>query len=285
MQSSQFEFSILVNGRPVREYGSKGVTYVEGRAGQDFRLRFRNNSASRVLVIPSIDGLSVLDGENATALSRGYVVQAYSSLECEGWRTTLQDVSKFVFSAKAGSYAASKGKESQAGVIGVMVLAEKPQLPKFEVDEHHHHHYPKSNPWPEMPIRPAYPFGADHWRCGGTSTGAPTGGGGYVAGDRPIASHVILRSMAANSAAEGSVQSYSGKAADFNLGTGWGESIKSECREVEFERGEVLTVMEVHYTDAAGLLAAGIDVNKTDKAVSAPVLPRAFGEFCKPPGS
>lgn len=124
MQKSNVEIEVLVNGKPVREYHQNGV-FIEGRKGTQFSLRLRNKSSSRKLFIPSIDGLSVLDGENASYDSGGYVVNAYSSITIDGWRTSNTHVAQFYFSSPNDSYGKRTGKGRNLGIIGCAVYDEK----------------------------------------------------------------------------------------------------------------------------------------------------------------
>lgn len=124
MQKSNVEIEVLVNGKPVREYHQNGV-FIEGRKGTQFSLRLRNNSSSRKLFIPSIDGLSVLDGENASYDSGGYVVNGYSSITIDGWRTSNTHVAQFYFSAPNDSYGKRTGKGKNLGIIGCAVYDER----------------------------------------------------------------------------------------------------------------------------------------------------------------
>lgn len=278
MKKLDYELQVVVGGKRIPEYGSNGLVLVEGRQDHKFTLKFRNDSASRVLAIPSIDGLDIISGKPATKDSQGYLVDAFSSMEFTGWRVSLDQVNRFIFKAKAKSYVASKGHPEGAGVIGVMVIAENPPKPKVVVKEvhvHHDHFYPPTvphlPPWRPRPYR-VVPM----WDSGDDLTGTSvTFSAGTEMKSTCAPNHGILRSMAVNT--------MSNAAPDLNLGTGWGEQIESKVVEVAFQRGAVLAVLEIHYTDAKGLVAAGIDVHKKQQAVSAPVLPRAFSGFCKPP--
>jgi|GEM_PF-4738892 len=59
-----FELDVLVNGRPLNEYYSRGRTYVEALQGAEYELRLRNNSADRVAVALSVDGLNTIDARH-----------------------------------------------------------------------------------------------------------------------------------------------------------------------------------------------------------------------------
>ncbi len=195
MNRGSFELSVAINrdGRatPLREFGHNGNTYVESRDGTKFTLKFKNNRAHRVLIVPSIDGLSVLEGTVATPQSRGYIVPAYSSVEIKGWRTSLEDINDFVFEKKESgkTYAEGTGNDTaNCGVIGVKVFAEK-EKPKPQIirEEHHHHHHHDNWPWvdPTPPWRPPTPW-KPYWHrdilygtsCGSLGASGPVGPSG-----------------------------------------------------------------------------------------------------------
>ncbi len=124
-----YRLQILINGNPVRMYsGNEGKVCVEGRHGSNFTLRLHNDSGGRVLFVPSVDGLSVIDGKRANILSSGYVVEARGSVDIKGWRTSLEDVAQFQFGTLDKSYAAKMDQPNNVGVIGVVVFQEKPKF-------------------------------------------------------------------------------------------------------------------------------------------------------------
>lgn len=157
MQIGSFELQVVVNDRPVREYGHQGRTYIEGKKSSRFTLKFRNNTPQRVLAVPSLDGLSAIDGQPATGASKGYIIPAYSAGEIKGWKTNLRETADFTFTDRSTtSYAAQTQGAQNCGVIAVKVFAEKPAPPPpvkhTIVEEHHHHHdhYPWWRPWPTI---------------------------------------------------------------------------------------------------------------------------------------
>ena len=319
MQHGQFELSVLVDGHSIREFGLTGHTYVEGRRGNVYTFKFKNNSPHRVLVVPSVEGLCTVDGQPATDTSRGYVVSAYSAASIEGWRTSLNDVASFIFSDKNGSYSAkTQGTTANCGVIGCKVFAEKvtpfTTLGTIIKERHHHHdHYhPGYTVWPR-PYYDPYPL-SPFWSTSYGSAGAvgssgsegcaginasytatqaeasnlreATGAGMMdcksalkKAGGNVVRATSILRGQGTAQAAA-SVNCAS-VAPDFNLGTGWGASKTDQVNETTFERAASLGLLEIFYTDAKGLAKVGIDVKKK-VAVSAP-MPQSFNGFCQPP--
>ena len=70
-------------------------------------------------------GLDVLDGQDGSPDKRGYLVAAYSSVVIDGFRRSAEEVAAFRFGDVAGSYAASKGKARNVGVIGFAAFAER----------------------------------------------------------------------------------------------------------------------------------------------------------------
>ena len=123
--TNQYELRILIKGRPVAEYAhTDGYTYVEGRGGSEYELELVNHSYERILMIPSVDGLSVLNGK--PDWSDGYVVNASSSIRVPGWRRDNTKVAAFEFADARDSYTSRVGNgTSNVGVIGLMVHREK----------------------------------------------------------------------------------------------------------------------------------------------------------------
>jgi hypothetical protein len=125
MEGKVVEMEIRVHGKPVREYLHKGTTWIEGRKSTDFTLHFRNRTSRRILIVPSVDGLSIMDGETATYDSGGYILDAYEHIDVPGWHLDGASVAKFVFGKKGKSYAATKDKPKDVGVIGVAAFFER----------------------------------------------------------------------------------------------------------------------------------------------------------------
>lgn len=129
MKKSSFEFDVLVHGSSAKEYYHKGNYYIEGKEGTRFSIRMRNNSNGQVLFVPTVDGLSIINGKEASFKSSGYIVGAYDSLTISGWRTSDDNVSEFYFSSPTESYAGKMKTASNLGVIGCAVFKEKNRQP------------------------------------------------------------------------------------------------------------------------------------------------------------
>ena len=125
MIKKNYEMNILVNGRPLKEYSLDHKMFIEGRKSSVFSIRLRNNSSERVLFVPTVDGLSVMDGKDGSFNSRGYIVDAYNSITIDGWRLNNDEVAEFYFSTPEDSYRKRKGMGNNIGSIAVAVFREK----------------------------------------------------------------------------------------------------------------------------------------------------------------
>ena len=112
-------------GEPLRVWRHKGRAYVAGQPGARYGLRVANNSASRLLVVMSVDGVNVLTGQTAGYGQRGYVFDPYQSYEVSGWRKSDSEIAAFTFAPLPKSYAARTGRPGNVGVIGIAVFKER----------------------------------------------------------------------------------------------------------------------------------------------------------------
>jgi hypothetical protein len=112
-------------GRELDTFASGGRFYVLGAAGTRYSVRVTNPTDRRVEAVISIDGLDVIDGEDADFMAkRGYIVPPHDVLLVEGFRTSHSAVASFRFSSVADSYAERKGKGRNVGVVGVAIFEE-----------------------------------------------------------------------------------------------------------------------------------------------------------------
>jgi hypothetical protein len=96
-----------------------------GDTGERYVLELENRTASRFEIVASVDGLDVLDGKDADPSKRGYLLGAYQTLTIDGFRDGRDTVAAFRFGNVGRSYAASKGKARNVGVIGVALFRER----------------------------------------------------------------------------------------------------------------------------------------------------------------
>lgn len=260
MQQKNYEVDVLVNGRPIKEYFHEGKTYVEGKKGTEFSLKLKNNSWSRKLFIVSIDGLSVIDGKDASFDSGGYIVPPHSSMTIDGWRVSDKEVAKFYFSKEKDSYRVKKGDGKNLGVIGMAVFEEKTKswFPTTICNE----------PLEPIKWKPFYDSGT-------VTFTDPTGGHGSVRLN--ASSH---ESENASAFYCSSSMNYMSGDAKQELGTGWGNYKNSEVVSVDFERlSKPDAVFEIFYNTKEQLEKMGVQF-KTPMYLA----PQAFpGRYCEPP--
>lgn len=276
MQESQYEIEVLVNGKPVQEYSHQGKIFIEGKEGTEFSLRLRNRSNKRALFVPTIDGLSVMTGKEASFESSGYIVSAYSTEAIDGWRTSDDDVAKFFFAKVAESYAARTGKGGNVGIIGCAVFKEKELPPQPIVIKE----------YIPMPIHPRCPW-AYHYGNGNCNSNGIYLGGYYasstgmgMSGASLSGTHTSATFTVSNNAQS---QMMAAAKAQSSLGTGFGEQKHSPVRTVSFERADKMpeTVLAIHYNTRQNLEEMGVEFKRTLYAAPS-AFPKENG-YCQPP--
>lgn len=110
-----------------------GRWYIGGQEGQPYRLLLRNHTGGRLLVVASVDGLNVLNGEAARVQQSGYIVGANDTVTIDGWRKSLDEVAEFVFTNGSNAYAERTGQGGNIGLLGFAVFEE--YLPPAIADE------------------------------------------------------------------------------------------------------------------------------------------------------
>ena len=255
MLKSNFEFEVRVNGSSAKEYIHKGSYYIEGKEGSKFSLRMRNNSGARVLFVPTVDGLSVMSGEEASFKSRGYIVNAYDSVTIDGWRTSNNNVAEFFFSHPKGSYAVKSDKGGNLGVIGCAVFKEKYKAPTYI-----------TIPTPSYPATPQW-------------TLSTSGSHNLRAGDNTVNAMFSCSSASLNCAAPTSNNAPTVKA---GLGAGFGQDKYSPVISVDFDKESTPTeIFSLYYNTRKNLEALGVEFRKPVY-----VTPSAFPDeegYCKRP--
>ncbi|MFA5696726.1 MAG: hypothetical protein WC917_04810 [Bacilli bacterium] len=244
MLKQDFEVSILINGNKAKEYFHKGKTYIEGRKNTNFSILIKNNSYQKKLFIPTIDGISVLDGKLGDYSSGGYIVPGNKSITIEGWRISDNEVASFYFSSPEKSYGKQISLGDNLGVIGVAVFNEK-HKPVFVTT---------TSPW------------------GGTTM--VQRGYNYEFTTRKSTWSPWDVSPVSLCASITSPQ-------EQKLGTGWGDNKESIVTTVSFEKEDYPEGMiEIFYNTKDELDKAGI----TKKKEPLYVTPQAFpNQYCKPP--
>jgi hypothetical protein len=291
---SPYEVELLgADGRALATYERGDRFYILGQAGDRYSIRVSNPTPRRVEAIISVDGLDVIDGEDADfASKRGYIVPAGGDLVVDGFRMSTTQVAAFRFGSVDASYAQLKGKGRNVGVVGVAIFEEKaePQL--------------------VTPLPPVADEGG--WgRSGGSrhaeekaSSGvgqagatapsdAPTGGdpAAEAAPPSPASPSPSQPRFDDRSARDSDSQAPARKESRPGLGTQWGEERYSAVDYTRFERANATVptaVAELRYNDAEGLRALGISLQPAPDGIelhqreTADPFPAARG-FAAPP--
>lgn len=100
-------------------------TLVVGTEGARYNIVIQNDTGGRYEVVSSVDGLDVIDGNPADLAKRGYILEPYSTLKVDGFRTSDSTVAAFRFGRVAESYAARTSGDRNVGVVGVAFFAEQ----------------------------------------------------------------------------------------------------------------------------------------------------------------
>ena len=104
---------------------ANGRALIVGRAGERYNIVIQNQTGGRYEVVTSVDGLDVIDGRPANLSKRGYVLEPYSTLTIDGFRTSSASVAAFRFGRVSQSYAARTSGDRNVGVVGVGFFAER----------------------------------------------------------------------------------------------------------------------------------------------------------------
>jgi hypothetical protein len=304
MQHNNFELRVLVGGKPIHEYEHKGNFFVEGRKGSQFELEFKNNTGKRVLAVPSVDCLSVMDGKPATNESMGYVVPAHGSVRIPGWRLDAKGVASFIFEDKERSYGRSTAQSAaRAGVVGVLVFDEKVEpvtswsytLPAVGNPPYYGTPYigspgwqPYWNGYSTPTIAPLNPFDIRYATAGSLTSS--------IADPNSIATQTVTaNSVTANTVGTNSVEAPTAPAkksarrvqlnetTPFEMGTGFGPKSDFKTNEVSFNKGNEAATLAVYYDSKRNLEKRGIQVVRTQRAYLED-LPSPFQSTgCTPP--
>jgi hypothetical protein len=296
---SKVELKVLgSNGRSLPGTRHDGQLYVAGKRGKRYEIRIRNKTNKSVLVVLTVDGRNVTNGEPGDHHGPGHVLGPRSSFTFKGWRTSNDEVAAFEFGAKSKSYSAQMGTPENVGVIGVAVFEEEQPDPKIVTVKE-----TTFLPYPVPTITPT-PWYGGHTEIVSTSNGVssvsgPSWGGTLSNGNSTGAGLFGSSGGVTTCSTTLSVDSHHGSGgvqevpasspvrgkSTQKLGTGWGETVTSKVRKVDFKRAtdEPCEVHTIRYDSMKALMDSGI-MRKPEKPQEAP---QAFPEnegYCQPPG-
>jgi hypothetical protein len=113
------------DGDPWPALTAGGKHFVIGDEGDRYTIRVTNHSPGRFEVVASVDGLDVIDGQDAEYGKRGYVIAPWGSLDIDGFRSSTESVHAFRFGEIEDSYAVARGRGADIGVVGVAIFEER----------------------------------------------------------------------------------------------------------------------------------------------------------------
>jgi hypothetical protein len=116
------------SGSPLAGLTESSRSFVVGHHGDRYGIRVTNRSSERFEIVATVDGLDVLDGRPGSFAKRGYLLDAHSTLDIDGFRRSTSEVAAFRFGSVKDSYAARTGGDRNVGVIGVAVFRESQRV-------------------------------------------------------------------------------------------------------------------------------------------------------------
>lgn len=214
--------------------------YVQAFAGRNYSLVVRNNSNERVAVLIAVDGLNVVSGDRSRLSSNEqmYVLSPFETATIRGWRTSLDEVRKFVFVDEERSYAERTGQAN--GDMGwIRVLSFREQRAWWNTNPR----VRRDTRYKEEDLRSQAPEAMDRMGEGSAPQAAPAPTRGEAG---PMAKGVAPQ-MSNESVP----------------GTGWGERSRDQVGTTEFRAERNATDhLIVRYEYASGLRALGIEVRR-----------------------
>jgi hypothetical protein len=265
-----FEASVMIRGRPVKEVHHRGRTYIEGRSGTEYTLQFRSYERRRVLVIPSVDGLCVIDGKPAGGKSPGFIVEPFAAIEIPGWVVDSGTAAKFEFRPQDARGEKTYVEELQKS--GARVDIGNQGLIGFLVFEEH--------------FTPTLNYTGGHMSAKDANIWQ---GAGF---NTDQFSHSNLRGIACSASSVGAVAQSSAslnsmQAPSAPLGTGFGEATDFKTSTGDFKRGRNIGQFVFEYDTLRGLKDRGVPVQfftGSDKLYGErSAFPADVGIGCKPP--
>lgn len=245
---NHFELRVNVNNKPVRVYHHDGSNYIEGRKGSTFSLDLVNHTSRKVLMVPSVDGISPLDGKPAGADSPGMIVKPFSTVNIPGWMINLNESSKFEFKDRQNSYTRSVVSHTDnAGVIGLLVFEEEQKVDPIVIN------IPAT---PTIPLAPSAPWGGSPWTTPWVDHIRPVWSSTSEYSVGSIQQLSVTHSV--STTAELSTTRRITTADAEKLGVGWGARVDHKVKETSFNKGKLAEQMVLYYESHNTLRRMGV---------------------------
>jgi len=236
----KYRVEMMIGRKAVRKVVHNGATYLPVETGREFEITLHNHTHKRVAAVISVDGLSVMTGEDAAHDNSGYVIPAHDSTTVRGWRRGDSEVASFEIREPGGSYAEKTGRPKNVGVIGVVFYPEKEPEYIARVDPFVTRRFTSG-------IGGQSAAGGQHTNSGGIR-GQSCGGEQYSSCGFDDDGYEELTSSGI-------------QMPDAPVGTGYGRKQADRVREVSFERDErKKQIVTLYYDTVSNLVAKGVPV-------------------------
>lgn len=250
----------------------QGQIYVAASAGERYCIRVKNTTSRRLLVVTTVDGRNVINGEPGSVDGVGHVLAPFGEFVFKGWRQTDESVAAFVFGEKADSYSSQMGSPENVGVIGIAVFEElKVDPPKITIREKEYVPYPVPyRPWPHWPWEPRWTYGLEITCSGLGQSGLGQSGLGQSGLD-VFGTYCSTGGTGTYTASVGSSQP-SLDAVVQSLGTGYGDTLASLVTKTSFNRAteHPTEMLEIRYDSLEALQKQGIMSTPPSRKPKAP---------------
>ena len=245
------DVSVLVDGSTAPLFMKPGTwdkQYFQAFQGRNYSLQLRNNTGRRIGVLIAVDGLNVVNGERSSLSNREpmYVLDPWESATIKGWRSSLNQVRRFVFVDEERSYAERTGQANgDMGWIRVLSFNEVRPLAWA--------------PWNQPKVREneTRPYGYDDKDGRGDAPRAQ-------ADEAPAPpARELTRDQAGRIQKSEPRANYGAPAPESNPGTGWGEQKWDPVQQTQFVAERIATDrITLRYEYASGLRALGINIRR-----------------------
>ena len=287
---SRIEVKVLdENNKSLPGTRHKGQLYVGGKEDSRYVIKVKNKTNKRLLLVTTVDGRNVQNGDVGDVDGPGFVLGPYESWTYKGWRTSDDEVAAFRLSKKDDSYSSQLGSAEHVGVIGVAVFEEFEPEPIIKTVKE----VVEKTTFVPVPYREPYPYpNTTPWVTWGPTTITTTNGGSGTfgtSGSTVFTANVNTVLSSSNIQVTGEdiqLNAVDGIDLAQELGTGWGETITSSVKDTSFMRAseEPVEVHSIRYDSMEALTVAGILRKKPVKERQPfPNSPRANREYCRPP--
>ena len=260
------DVQIRVDGQAAPLYWSPNGDqrhYFQAFAGRNYSLVLRNNTSRRIAVLLAVDGLNAVNGErtNFGANEAMYVLSPYESATIRGWRTSLDEVRRFVFVDERRSYAERTGQaNSDMGWLRVLAFREQTPFGWFQNQVR-----PNDPRWggsareKDLNDAPRASQQAPERELSPNSAPAPS------AGRMEAAPQAMKEERSSDAKALDGLASRNDAGGSFP-GTGWGQRADDHVQQVNFRPERTPTDQLIfRYEYASGLQALGIFTGSRDR--------------------